>query len=86
MEDTKKPEAVKYLLYLTPKQFDALNRLKVRRNKKLKKKDAYLTSVKKLIGEAIDQLIDKTKIKRPRKPKQKVTLKPASEQLTPPSS
>lgn len=84
MDDTKKPEVVKYLLYLTPKQFAALNRLKASRNRKLKKNDAYLTSIKKLIGEAIDKLIDETTIRRNRKSKPRnIELKSASEQLTP---
>jgi hypothetical protein len=74
VKSEKKPDEVKYLLYLSKAQMEALERLKVRRNKKLKKDKSYLTSVKEIIGEAIDQLINKTKIKRPRKPKQKVEL------------
>jgi hypothetical protein len=70
MKEVKKPtDAVKYLLYLTPKQFKALNILKARRNRHLKRKDAYLTSLKELIGEALDIYIKETKIKKPRKAK-----------------
>lgn len=84
MNPEKKPEVVKYLLYLTPKQFAALNRLKASRNRKLKKNDAYLTSIKKLVCEAIDNFIDETTVRRNRKCKPKnIELKPANEQLTP---
>lgn len=67
MKTNKKPQLVKYLLYLTPEQFDALDNLKKRINKKKKKNNEYLTSIRYHVSSAIDAYLEKTKIKRSRK-------------------